>query len=275
MMLEQAVLRAMEEQDLSDVMKIESAVFPFPWSKYSFITELHNPNAYYLVAIYHGTVVAYGGVWIISTEAHITTIAVDPSFQRNGFGSMLLRALIAHAWEQGGIMVSLEVRRSNKKAVTFYLHHGFTNVGTIPSYYLEDGEDALKMTYYKLAHQQVSFLLIHCSLSITEVSIIQNDPKLGLKQIIKAAVNSGSAFSEESGTESLKFVVSATLVRLSELDAIAVYVDRHQEEECCEAIQFTKGLAYGLNKPCIVLAGTIGNVAQAAFEKLLSGDYTI
>src|SRR3954454_24470918 len=47
------------------------------------------------------SIVGYAGLWLMTDEAHITTIAVDPDFQGNGIGELLLVALIDRAKQIG------------------------------------------------------------------------------------------------------------------------------------------------------------------------------
>src|SRR5215207_8661641 len=62
------------------------------------------------------SVVGYAGLWLMSDEAHITTIAVDPDYQGNGIGELLLLALIDRAKLIGAHWLTLEVRVTNKVA---------------------------------------------------------------------------------------------------------------------------------------------------------------
>ena len=48
------------------------------------------------------SIVGYAGIWLMTDEAHITTIAVDPDFQGNGLGELLLVALIDRAPGRSG-----------------------------------------------------------------------------------------------------------------------------------------------------------------------------
>ena len=52
----------------------------------------------------------------MTDEAHITTIAVDPDFQGNGIGELLVVALIDRAIQIGARWLTLEVRVSNEVA---------------------------------------------------------------------------------------------------------------------------------------------------------------
>jgi [ribosomal protein S18]-alanine N-acetyltransferase len=133
--------------DLADVQAIERASFTTPWPEHAYRTELEtNRLASYLVARVGDRVVAYGGVWSMVDEAHITTFAVHPGWRRRGIGERLLLALLDLAIARRAREATLEVRLSNLPARRLYEKYGFRPVGLRPRYYSDDQEDALIMT---------------------------------------------------------------------------------------------------------------------------------
>lgn len=92
-----------------------------------------------------GSIVGYGGLWLMTDEAHITTIAVDPDYQGNGLGELLLLGLIDRARQIGARWLTLEVRASNEVAQALYRKYTFKEMGVRRRYYSDDGEDALVM----------------------------------------------------------------------------------------------------------------------------------
>lgn len=70
--------------DIELVHAIERASFPIPWPSYAFRQELAaNRMAHYLVARVDDELVAYGGIWLMVDEAHVTSFAVMPSLRRS------------------------------------------------------------------------------------------------------------------------------------------------------------------------------------------------
>lgn len=138
--------RPMQESDIDAVHKIETLCFLAPWSINSFYDELKtNICARYIVAVQNGKVVAYGGMWLIINEAHITNIAVHPLFRRSKIGSGLLKAMMHLANDELGIKkMTLEVRKSNHSAQSLYHKFGFLVAGERKKYY-DDNEDATIM----------------------------------------------------------------------------------------------------------------------------------
>jgi ribosomal-protein-alanine N-acetyltransferase len=91
------------------------------------------------------SIVGYAGLWLMTDEAHITTIAVDPDFQGNGLGELLLVALIDRAKQIGARWLTLEVRVTNEVAQRLYEKYTFKEMGIRRRYYSDNGEDALVM----------------------------------------------------------------------------------------------------------------------------------
>lgn len=139
-------LTAMRRRHLRQVLRIEGQVYPRPWSSALFLQEIaRKSDRLYLVAKVDGEVIGYGGSIVAVPEAHITTIAVDPEFQRQKIGTRLMLALIDGAIDKGCHSISLEVRRSNLAAQQMYERFGFRPAGVRRGYYIETGEDAIVM----------------------------------------------------------------------------------------------------------------------------------
>ena len=144
--MEPISIRKMELADLDRVMDIEQKSYTLPWSYTSYIYELvENSRALYIVAQLGMKLIGYCGMWIIFDEGHITTVAVDPDYRRNGFGRQLIEALIQMGAAQGVKRFTLEVRVSNLNAQSLYKAMGFQSVGIRKGYYSDNGEDAYIM----------------------------------------------------------------------------------------------------------------------------------
>lgn len=141
------VVQPMTLDDIPDVHEIERLSFPVPWPSNAFRQELEtNRLARYLVVRAGARVVAYGGLWLMVDEAHVTTFAVSPGWRRRGIGSLLLLGLIDVAEAMHAHVLTLEVRLGNTAARALYARFGFRPVGIRPRYYSDNGEDALIMT---------------------------------------------------------------------------------------------------------------------------------
>jgi len=146
---------ALEVGHIPHLLKIEAQVNTAPWSERAFMNELVNSNAVFRVAFLNGQVVGYGGVWLLVDEAHITTVAVDPSHHRKGIGWKLVAELLYAAKEAGMDCSTLEVRAGNEAALRLYERFGFVREAVRKRYYPDNQEDAVVMWLYDLPEWEV------------------------------------------------------------------------------------------------------------------------
>lgn len=143
---ERLQISAMSEADLKEVVRIEAQSFSTTWPPNAFYNELRdNKLAHYFVGKIDAQIVAYGGIWVILEDSHVTTIAVDPSQRGRKFGELMLLHLLDHAILSGASWITLEVRESNTVAQALYRKYGFTTVSTRRGYYSDNSESALVM----------------------------------------------------------------------------------------------------------------------------------
>jgi [ribosomal protein S18]-alanine N-acetyltransferase len=142
------------EMDLShvdDVVVIENLSFKTPWTRDAFISEItRNKCAKYRIILRDGRVVAYGGMWLMLDEAHITNIAVHPEFRGIGLGDVIMEDIIKMAAEGGVHSMTLEVRVNNIAAINLYRKFGFEDIAIRKGYYQDTGEDAIIMWKYNI-----------------------------------------------------------------------------------------------------------------------------
>ena len=140
-----AIVRPMTGDDINGVVKIEQAAFLTPWSRETFVTEMDNPMAHYLVLEQERQLVGYAGMWIILDEAHVMNVAVLPNYRGQGLGRKLMICLKQCARQEGANSMTLEVRVHNVSAQKLYTNLGFVASGVRPGYYTDTKEDALIM----------------------------------------------------------------------------------------------------------------------------------
>lgn len=140
------VIEPMTDADVKDVLRIEQQSFSTQWPSNAFYQELHdNKLAHYYVGRIGSRLVAYGGIWVILEDSHVTTIAVHPEFRGRKYGEVMLLRLLDEAIERGASWMTLEVRESNTVAQSLYRKYGFTTVSTRKGYYSDNNENALVM----------------------------------------------------------------------------------------------------------------------------------
>lgn len=148
MTAERIAIRPLSYADLPQVLGIERRAFPTPWSAAMFVLEVSKPATISLAAVLPdrrrprrlaGYLICsrYADVW------HLMNVAVDPPLRRRGIASALMEAMIERTGSDEP--VTLEVRPSNRAAITLYDRFGFRPAGTRPRYYQDTGEDALIM----------------------------------------------------------------------------------------------------------------------------------
>lgn len=137
-------IRPMVVGDLSTIMDIETRVYPFPWTQRIF-SDCLRVGYYCRVCQYQGELVAYVIASVGAGEAHILNLCVDPAYQGQGIGRVMLQGALDQLQEDRIESVFLEVRPSNAVAMRLYYKLGFNEIGRRPGYYpaLRGREDAL------------------------------------------------------------------------------------------------------------------------------------
>jgi len=138
----------MTVEDLDEVLRIERDSFPKPWTRDQFESELKNPvSTAYALKVSEGgkeKLGAYIVFWVVHGEAHVLDIAVNAGLRRMGLATMLLDAALEHMRRNMVYEVFLEVRRSNRAAISLYRKFGFRESFIRKNYYGD--EDAIVMT---------------------------------------------------------------------------------------------------------------------------------
>lgn len=139
------IVRPMQAMDIDRVYELERTCFRTPWSRQSLKDELTNSIAHYLVFERDKTVIAYAGMWIIYDEAHITNVAVDPDFRRQGIAKRVMLCMMRTARLFDATQMTLEVRENNFGAQALYAQLDFEKAGVRKGYYTDTGEAAYIM----------------------------------------------------------------------------------------------------------------------------------
>lgn len=174
------LMRHMQMEDIPQVLGIDQASFPIPWSRRTYEHEIENRGTAQMIVVEtnHSTtparsglwgwfqqwrsprsnsrILGYGGCWLIAGEAHISTIAVHPEFRGQGLGELLLAGMLQRAITLQADYSVLEVRVSNETAQALYRKYEYEVVGRRRRYYRDNDEDALLMEARPLdsAYQQ-------------------------------------------------------------------------------------------------------------------------
>jgi ribosomal-protein-alanine N-acetyltransferase len=148
-MKQQVSVDLMKKDDLPEILAIERASFPTPWTEGMFLDELRTIHAQCLVIkieIAGKTVIAaYIIFWFVVDEVHLHNLAVRNEFRRQGLAYNMMNLMTDIALQVGINRQTLEVRESNHEAINLYRKCGFVVKGRRPLYYTDTHEDALVM----------------------------------------------------------------------------------------------------------------------------------
>jgi ribosomal-protein-alanine N-acetyltransferase len=141
-------LAKMHAGDVDEVVQIEQAAYPFPWTRGNFLDSLLQNYQAWVLRTDAGDMLGYFLLMPVVDEMHLLNIAVHPDWQGRGLGRRLMDAAINHSLEADMPSILLEVRPSNLHALAVYRHLGFIEIGRRKQYYpAADGqrEDAVVM----------------------------------------------------------------------------------------------------------------------------------
>ena len=125
---------ALAGEDLPEILAIEEAAHPYPWSEAVFEDCLR--AGYRLDGAFRdGVLIGYTVVMAVLDEWHLLNLCVDPACQRRGVGRFLIDRLLDSARADGASCVLLEVRAGNRVAIGLYERAGFADIGHRKAYY--------------------------------------------------------------------------------------------------------------------------------------------
>lgn len=145
--------RAMTPGDLDAVTAIEAGAYDFPWSRRAFEQCLAAGDECWLALAGESTenpgrhLAGYAIMSAAVAEAQLLNVCIEAKLRGRGHGRALARHMMERAAARGAKIVFLEVRLSNRIAMTLYATIGFREVGRRRGYYRAKGgrEDAMVM----------------------------------------------------------------------------------------------------------------------------------
>lgn len=137
----------MSAEHISEIARLETECFSLPWSENALAEELKNENSHFLAAV-SDSVLGYIGVQEICGEAYITNVAVFGEHRKAGIGRALLKAACDGAKARNCEFITLEVRESNKAAISLYESESFEKAGIRKNFYSAPTENGVIYTKY-------------------------------------------------------------------------------------------------------------------------------
>ena len=141
------IIENFSEPHLNEVFSIENNSNPTPWKIDTFKQVLEVRTISFVIKD-ENKIVAFCIASKVLDECHLQNISVIEGFRNQGLGTYVIEVLIGRAKIFGLKVIFLEVRESNKVAISFYKKLNFKEVGRREGYYKKDSgrESALLMS---------------------------------------------------------------------------------------------------------------------------------
>ncbi len=256
------MIELLKEEDLEQVLEIESESFANPWSKKNFLSEIANNDLSEIyVDVVDGKVVAYGDLWYMFENCDLTKIAVRKSERNKGYGRKMMKHLMAAARRRGCEFMHLEVNVNNKEALGLYESDGFEVVRTRKRYY-ENGDDAYDMIRSLLGEKEPrKVLAIESSCDETACAIIDEDLNV-LSSVVTSQIDVHARFGGvipevasrmhvEQISTIIKEAIDKAQVSMDDIDAIAYTIGPGLIGSLHVGAIGAKSLAFFYDKPLI------------------------
>ena len=131
------VIRAATQADLDALLAIENRCFSADRiSRRSFRELLARPTAATVIAEVDGRPAGYAMLLFRHGTAmsRLYSIAVDPDQAGRGVGAALMKAVEDETFERGRMLLRLEVREDNERAIALYRRLGYRPIGRYLEY---------------------------------------------------------------------------------------------------------------------------------------------
>jgi ribosomal-protein-alanine N-acetyltransferase len=139
--------RLADSEDLEQILTLEKACYPEPWSADHFVTEIERSYSRVYVLTDDETdsiVVGYIIYWMQTEGASLLNVCVDPKWRGLGLAQKLMQVMIKDVVREEIPRIILEVRKSNENAIELYKKIGFKTMHEREKFY-RNGESALVM----------------------------------------------------------------------------------------------------------------------------------
>ncbi len=150
-------LRPLQPSDIQPILELDRRCLGGLWSEGGYLREIESDRSdLWLLETEQQDLIAWACLWSILDEAHITLLAVDPTYRKQGLGQYLLWVMLQAAQQREMSWAALEVRVSNTRAINLYEKFGFKLLSHRRNYYQNNGEDAAILQLKNLQSANVS-----------------------------------------------------------------------------------------------------------------------
>ena len=134
---------SVEDIDKAKILEEEQCIDIL--SKTSMLSDLNDPNFSYFVIKLNNDIIGYIATSHVIDTMDILSIVVSKTHQQKGIATKLLYYIFDFAKNLNINKILLEVRISNKKAISLYEKCGFKKISLRKNYYQSPTEDAIIM----------------------------------------------------------------------------------------------------------------------------------
>lgn len=114
---------------------LEAEVFPDPWSFHEIRSTVKQHHTFCTAALKGDTLIGYYFCYYVLDECEIARIAVKEEYRRRRIGQMLFDHMVQVCHEKQLTRMLLDVRKSNRAAISFYEKNRFLTDGERRLYY--------------------------------------------------------------------------------------------------------------------------------------------
>lgn len=135
-----AVIEGASSKDLGRLYTIEKECFKEEaFTRQQILQMLDDYNTISLIAKESNEIAGFviGMIYVErnTLHGHILTIDVEPRFQRQGIGTLLMKEIEDIFRRKNTKFLHLEVREDNKAAISLYIKLGYVAIGKLDKYY--------------------------------------------------------------------------------------------------------------------------------------------
>lgn len=146
---EKITYRKAGEADIDAMASLDAVCFKKAWGHDEFAGDMENTgpreSAYVAAHNIKGEMIAFAGAVYLDDDAEVNRVAVHPLYRRRGIAGRCMEMLLDRLGKAGVKRAVLEVRESNRSAITLYKNCGFRVISKRKNYYRSTGENALIM----------------------------------------------------------------------------------------------------------------------------------
>ncbi len=127
-------LESMQLKDLPSVLVNEHRCYDYPWAEGVFADCIKSGYECWLFLV-QNEIRGHGILSVAAGESHLLNVCINPEYQGEGYGRILVEYMLERAREHRVSSMFLEVRPSNLVAYKLYEDLGFNEAGIRKDYY--------------------------------------------------------------------------------------------------------------------------------------------